>query len=104
MKAKEILKCILWASETEGSGTVNVPSENDEFTPQNEAWWLNHFGAMPPAPLPEGEYFYRYTIGTSSDDWLYDGYKRFEPDGIAEVGVNSYGETDYILFYRIEDC
>ena len=103
MKAINILKCVLWTNDTEGTGIINVPSETDEWKPQSEEWWLETFGAMPPAPLPEGKYFYRYTVGTSSDDWLYDGQTRHEPDGICEAGVNDYGETDYILMWRLDD-
>ena len=97
MKAKEILKWMLRESvECELVNILDVPAEDDEFSPQDEEWWQNMLGAIPPAPLPSGEYVYYWR---NSYDEIKDEHGNIvEPDATIE----DYDHDD-IFLYRLED-
>lgn len=101
MKAKEILKWICKESiEGEYLNIIDIPDENDEWNPQTEEWWTNQFGALPPAPVPAGEYLYYYRCDGGACDWITDEHgNNCQPD--VEVEVVETGDSIYL--YRLED-
>lgn len=95
MKAKEILECVMYLGlNGEDLTKIEVPSVDDEYTPQNEEWWQNEIGAIPPQPLESGTYI----VFFSCYDGLRNAYKRYEED--AEVMDN---ENCPIYIYKLED-
>lgn len=101
MKSFLILQWIVRQSVSgEDLGFVDVPAENDEFLPQNEEWWMNFCGGLPPRPIPAGKYLYFYR---SQYDEITDEHGNIqEPDCEVEIsGDNGYFEPMYL--YKIED-
>lgn len=100
MKAIQILNWIVKQSISgEILNFVDVPAKDDKFDPQDEEWWLNMFGYIPPAPIPEGKYLYYYS--GSADEINFDGeFERvFEPD----CTICCADDEELIYFYRMED-
>ena len=101
MKAKQILEWIVSESVSgEDLGFVDVPDENDAFTPQNEEWWLNFCGGLPPKAIPAGHYLYYYR--EQYDEITDEHGNIMEPDAEVELsGNNGYFSPMYL--YLIED-
>ena len=102
MKAIQVLNWIIKQSISgEILNFVDVPAENDEFTPQTEEWWTEQFGFPPPTPIKEGKYLYYYM--SSEMEWITDEIG-FEPDATIELSNedNMFG-SDLIYLYRMED-
>ena len=95
MKANVILDWIVRESiQGEFLGVIDVPDEGDVVCPQNEEWWWDSFGALPPAPIPAGKYLYYYT--SQINDEINDDNGYHSPDAEIEDGDGS------IYLYRIE--
>lgn len=78
---------------------IEVPNEGDKEFEQNEGWWIDTFGGLPPFPIAEGKYFFYYESAISyciqHDGILY------APTAQVEIPVvNGY---DYVYLYLIED-
>lgn len=96
MKANVILDWIIRESiQGEFLGVIDVPDEGDEFCPQDEEWWWDSFGALPPAPIPAGKYLYYHTSQISDEINNDNGYH--SPDAEIEDGDGSY------YLYKIDD-
>ena len=96
MKAAELLDCIIYMDLCgEDLTKLEVPTEDDEWTPQTEEWWVNEIGAAPPAPISAGIYLLYYP--NDAMDWLQTSTSNFAPD--AEVNVG--GAVFYL--YKLED-
>lgn len=101
MKTIEILEWIIKESiNGEFLNIIDVPEEGEETFEQNEEWWLNTFGGVPPHPVKPGQYLYFYISSFRSgfgEDYMYPDFSIELPDASMTFG------TDYINFYRIED-
>lgn len=96
MKSREILA---WAEKNsvnfEHIILLDVPSENDEFCPQNEEWWNNEVGGCPPAPIAEGIYLMYYR--SQYDEIDYNGKYAATFPADAEIEVNAGEDTIYLI-------
>lgn len=100
MKAKDILRWIINESiEGEYLNTIDVPNEGDESWEQNETWWLETFGGLPPMPIAAGKYLYYYY--STKSEAIHTKEKTFEPDAQVELGIAD--DFDYIYLYKLED-
>lgn len=96
-----------WAVKTsinfEYIGIIEVPEEGDDEWQQNEAWWVNQFGSVPPAPVASGLYMYFYA-SQIADDVRDERGAIIEPDTQIELcnDDTAYG-YDYINLYLIEE-
>lgn len=103
MKAKDLLNWIVKESiEGEKLYLIDVPNEGENEWEQNEKWWLDMFGGLPPSPQPSGEYlcFYASAIEINPND-RYDC--EVEPDFQIELcNTGTMYDYDYINFYKID--
>lgn len=97
MKAKDILEWIV-RDEVEGKflHTIVVPEEGDEEWEQNEEWWWDTLGFVPPCPIEPGKYLYFYVSEVANDIWDSNG-------GYCEPDAEIEAYNDYIHLYRLED-
>ena len=96
MKALQILDCILYQGLSgEDLNIIDVPEENDEFTPQDEEWWMMTLGGYPPSPVEAGKYLCLYP--NDARDWLQTSNENYLPDTEVEVG------DSIVYLYKIED-
>ena len=90
MNAKQVLEWIVKESiNGELLSFIDVPEEGDNEWEQNEDWWLNEMGGIPPSSVPSGRYLYFYEAIV--DNTL----------EIADVEIETNG--DYILLFRIDE-
>ena len=100
MKAKDILRWIINESiEGEYLNTIDVPNDGDESWEQNESWWLETFGGLPPMPIAAGKYLYYYDSAIC--EAIHTTEKTFKPDAQVELSVED--GFDYIYLYKLED-
>ena len=96
MKAIEILDCILYMGISgEDLYRIEVPAEDDEYTPQTEEWWMDMVGGVPPKPIPNGNYIIFYP--TSPCEWLRNDDIDYKPDYEIEH------ESGNFYLYKMED-
>lgn len=101
MKASFILEWIIgYDISGDKLETIDVPDANDEFEPQNEAWWIERLGGLPPAPIPAGHYL---CYSREDYDEIADEHGNIElPDAEVETpGNNGYFRPMYL--YRIDE-
>lgn len=100
MKAIQILQ---WAVKNsinfEHLNFLDVPSEDDLFSPQTEEWWFNMVGNCPPHPIVEGKYLMFYRSQYDEIDFDGEYTQTFPAD--AEIEINAGEDTIYL--YLIED-
>lgn len=69
MKANAILEWVVKESiNAEFLGFIDIPEEGECEWEQNEEWWNNTIGGVPPSPVNEGRYLYLYE--SNVDDTL----------------------------------
>ena len=80
---------------------IDVPKEGEYEWEQNEAWWLNNFGTLPPEAIPEGRYIYYYT--SQIPDEVEDIFgMTFYPDCVMELcNSGTACDYDYIYMYKL---
>lgn len=100
MKAIEILDWIVRECVSgEELLLINVPSVDDEYTPQNDEWWYNELGESPEEMVDAGTYLVYYP--NDARDFIYlsaVGY-RIVPDATVRF---EDGESIAYL-YKVED-
>ena len=103
MKATEILEWIVRCSiEGENLVLIDIPSVDDEYTPQNEAWWWNKVGGSPEEMVDAGTYLMYYPndardfIQLPTEEYT---IKEYVPD--ATVRFDDDGSIVYL--YKVED-
>ena len=100
MKAKIILRWIVnECINGEHLNTIDVPNEGDNEWEQNEEWWLDTVGGVPPYPIPAGKYLYYSEAMVGDEIHLPD--QHFDPDATIEMPMVK--GWDYIYFYKIDD-
>lgn len=99
MKAIEILDCIMYMGLSgEDLTKIEVPSINDEYTPQDEEWWNNQCGGVPEEEMiDDGIYLAFYP--NDARDLLQKTEKEFVPD--ATIRIN--GGEAIVYLYKVED-
>ena len=96
MKAIDVLDCILYMGASgEDFTRIEVPAEDDEWTPQNEEWWLNEIGGYPPTAIEKGIYLVYFP--NDARDWLQTDMRHFMPDATVEVGDSVF------YLYKLEE-
>lgn len=99
MKASDILTWIVNDSVNgEFLGKIHVPEEGEESWEQNESWWLETFGGLPPKPIPSGTYLYYYESSIAT--FIHTTEKSFAPD--AQIELSEQNGFDYIFLYKID--
>lgn len=88
MEAKKLLGLLMPGS------IINVPEVGDGEDEQNEDWWINNAGGVPPSSIPAGVYV------CVVNSWLSDASGVIRPD--AEVELFGYG-WNVLNLYKIED-
>ena len=100
MKTSDILKWIITESVNgEFLNTIHVPEEGEEEWEQNETWWLNTMGGLPPSAIPSGNYLYYYE--SAIPNRIHTNEKMFKPD--AEIELSEHDGFDYIYLYKLND-
>ena len=98
MRAIEILDCILYMGiDNCDLSKFEVPSVDDEWTPQNDEWWNNQCGGKPEEMIEAGIYLSFYP--NDARDFLQTTEKEFVPD--ATIRIND-GET-IVYLYKVEE-
>lgn len=98
MKAIDILKSIACRDYKENDlQFIYVPEEGTEEWEQNEEWWWNEVGALPPKPIESGTYV--YFNPNQVEFTMYDKYyTEVEPDVMVELTY-----MEYLYFYKVEE-
>lgn len=98
MKAIEILDCIIYMDLCgEDLIKLEVPSVDDEITPQTKEWWQSMTGGVPEQLLPDGTYLIFYP--NDSRDFLNTSTDEYTPDEVIRIND---GES-ILYLYRLED-
>lgn len=79
---------------------VDVPEEGDEDWQQNESWWSNTFGGVPPQSAEPGKYFYFYESNMPDPIVLEDGTV---PDPDVKIEIPWDSTFDHIYMYKIDE-
>ena len=99
MRAIEIIDCIMYMDLCgEDLYKVEVPSADEEYSPQTEEWWNNEVGGAPEEMIEAGTYLCYYP--NDARDFMQTSQKDYIPD--ATIHIND-GES-VIYLYRVEDC
>lgn len=99
MKASDILTWIVNDSVNgEFLGKIHVPDNGEESWEQNESWWLETFGGLPPKPIPSGTYLYYYESSIAT--FIHTTEQSFAPD--AQIELSEQNGFDYIFLYKID--
>ena len=98
MKAIEILDWIVRECVSgEELLLINVPSVDDEYTPQNDEWWYNELGESPEEMVDAGTYLVYHP--NDARDFIYTPTKEYVPD--ATVRFDDGESISYL--YKVED-
>lgn len=98
MKAIEILEWIVRECVSgEELLLINVPSVDDEYTPQNDKWWYNELGESPEEMVDAGTYLVYYP--NDARDFICTPTMEYVPD--ATVRFDD-GES-IVYLYKVED-
>lgn len=96
MKAIDVLRCIMYMDLCgEDFVETNVPSKEDEFTPQTEEWWLSTIGGTPDEEVEEGKYLSFFP--NDARDFLQTGDDMYLPDATI------YVDDNIVYLYKLED-
>lgn len=96
MKANDILKWIVYANvDGDKLYITDIPCE----ALQTEDWWYDHFGACPPAPIPEGRYL-NYSYNEIREEINHPSFGYISPDAEIEFYDKAF---DVIYLYKIDD-
>ena len=86
MEAKKLVRLL-------AEDVLNVPEEGEGENLQNEDWWIENVGGLPPASIPAGDYVCVF------DTMLEDETKTYQPDAQVEM----FGSDSEVLnLYKIE--
>lgn len=97
MKAIDVLRCIMYMDLCgEDFIETDVPSKDDELTPQDEEWWMRSVGGVPDSEVEEGKYLYFFP--NDARDFLQTDKGMFVPDATIHVDDN------IVYLYKLEDC
>lgn len=96
MKAIDVLRCIMYMGVSgEELNLIDVPTTDDEWTPQNEEWWFSMIGGCPKPLVESGTYLCFYP--NDARDFLQSRHNDFVPDATIHVDDN------IVYLYKLED-
>lgn len=100
MKAKDLLDWLCQSSmDCKNVNTIIVPNEGEGESEQNEDWWFDMFGGVPPCAANAGKYLYYYD-SVHPYAVLING-ECYAPDVTVEIPTDD--GFDYAYLYEIED-
>ena len=86
MEAKKLVRLL-------AEDVLNVPEEGEGENLQNEDWWIENVGGLPPASIPAGSYV------CVLDMMLSDAAQVYQPDAQVEM----FGSDSEVLnLYKID--